>query len=139
MNPIIISSNINNRNINKTYRLLCHKTTTVVYFWLKSKIYSKKVPLMTDNTLTGSPSFISIYAFRDINSIILQHLYLIQLIYTNIHLRKPVDSICCHYWKQIKQWSLCRAILVFLQRWIIIWAKFDFHLFFMRIIWVITP
>ena len=30
---------------------LCHIMINVAYFWLKSKIYPKKVPVMSNNTL----------------------------------------------------------------------------------------
>lgn len=33
------------------WTFLCHIMTNVAYFWLKSKIYPKKVPVMTNNTL----------------------------------------------------------------------------------------
>lgn len=36
---------------------------------------------MTDNTMMPYASFIGIYPFRDINSVILQHLYHTQLIF----------------------------------------------------------
>ena len=93
MNPIIISSNNNNRSIVETHRFLWHIMTTVVSFWLKSKIYPEKVPLMINNTLTRVGSFTSIYAFWDINSTILQHVYLMHLICTTNHLRKFLDSM----------------------------------------------
>ena len=66
-------------------------------FWLKSNLYPEREPVMTNNTLTQDVSFIKIFTFWDINSIILQNLYLSQLICTNNHLRKSVDSICCYY------------------------------------------
>lgn len=69
--------------------------TIVAYFWLKSKIYPEKVPVITDNTPTQAATFISIYAFRDINSIRHKLLYKTQLICSNNLLRKLVDSICC--------------------------------------------
>ena len=50
--------------------------TIITYIWLKSKIYHKKVPLMTNNTLALSGGFVSIYT------------------YTNIHLRKLVGNTC---------------------------------------------
>ena len=50
---------------------------------------------MTSNTLTRAPSFINIYAFWEINSIMLQYLHLTKLISANIHLRKLVNNIFC--------------------------------------------
>ena len=71
----------------------------VAYFWLKSEIYSKKVPIMTNNTHMRVTGFINIYDFSDIKYIILHHLRLTQKICTNMHLRKVADSICCSYSK----------------------------------------
>ena len=68
---------------------------------------------MRDNALMWPAIFITIYVFRDINSVILQHLYLTQLICTYMHLQKLVGNICYHHWKQIEQLLLCHANLVF--------------------------
>ena len=77
MNLIFICSNKNNCNIIDAHiMLLCHIMTTIAYFWLKSKIYLEKLLVTTNNTLMQAINFISIYAFWDINCIILQHLYL---------------------------------------------------------------
>ena len=91
INPLIISLNSGSCSIIEVYRFSCHIITTVIYFWLN--LYSKKQPVMTDNTLMQAATTINVYASRDINSIILQHLYLTQQICTNMHLRKRVDSI----------------------------------------------
>ena len=76
MNPIITSSNSYNHSIIETHRFLCHIITAVTYFSLKAKIYPKKVPVVTNNELMQAASSISIYAFKDINFIILLYLYL---------------------------------------------------------------
>ena len=96
-----ITSNSYNYTIIEAQRVLSHIMTILAYFWLKSKIYPEKVPVMTENTLTQTATFISIYAFRDINSIRLKLLYQTQLICSNNLLRKLVDSIYCSRWKQI--------------------------------------
>ena len=109
---------------------------TATYFWLKFTIYLEKVPVMTNNTPTRAASFISFYAFWDINSIIFQHLYLTQLIFTNNHLRKRVDSIFCRHWKQL---SLCHTISVIFSEvnhclhWI--WFSYSFHHNWVIICW----
>ena len=59
------------------------------------KIYPNTVPIMRNNTLTWSISFIIIYAFWDTNSVILQHLYPTKPICAKIHLRKCLDCISC--------------------------------------------
>ena len=64
---------------------------------MKSKIFPEKVPAMKNDALTSAINFISTYPFWDINTIILQHLHLTQLICTNIDQGKLVDSICCHH------------------------------------------
>ena len=74
--------------------------TVTAYFWLKSKICIRKVPVKTINKLMWSISFISICAL-DINSITIQQLYLTKLIYTNDRLREFVISICYPHGKQI--------------------------------------
>ena len=68
----------------------------ITYFWLKSKIYLKKVPVMTNNTLaqtigllTSITSDMSILSYSNIYN------------YANIQLRKPVDSICCPHEKHV--------------------------------------
>ena len=48
-------------------------------FWLKSKIYFKKVAVMKNNTLAQNIGFLNINSFKPIQS--------------NIQLRKLVDSI----------------------------------------------
>ena len=57
-------------------------------------------PVMANNTIMQTVSFISIYAVWEINSSIIQHLHLAQLICSNNHLRELVDS--CRYWKQLQ-------------------------------------
>ena len=74
--------------------------TTVVSLGLKSKSCSLKVPVMTDNTLTRATSFVNIYAFGDINSIILWHVRLIQLICIfNNYLKKTCWKYFLPSWK----------------------------------------
>ena len=85
----------------KLIEFFFHIVTAITYFWLKSKTYPGKVPVMKKSILKQSISFISIYVFWEINSIMPQYLYLTQLICTNIHLRRVVVSICCLHGKQI--------------------------------------
>ena len=63
--------------------------TATTNLCLKFKIYLSKVAATTNNTLTQANTFISIYAFLHIDSILLQHLY---LVFTDIHLRKLEDN-----------------------------------------------
>ena len=56
MNPIFMDANTN--------------------FWLKFKIYSEVVPVMTNNKLTRVACCVKIYAFIRANSIIL-HIYIV--------------------------------------------------------------
>ena len=53
---------------------LRHIIIVITEFWLKSRIYFEKVPVMTNNTLTWPIIYISIIAFWGINFIIPQHL-----------------------------------------------------------------
>lgn len=77
------------------------------------------------------------YVFRKIIYIKFQHLYLIQAIFTNMLLRKLMNSIFYHHWKKISPLLLYNALLMFVQTYIIMWFKFDFCIFFIKIIWVI--
>ena len=65
--------------------MISFKTTNS--FWLKSKIYLKKVPVITNNTLAPISSFVNIIFFSDKF-----------ILYINIHLK---NNICCHHEKQI--------------------------------------
>ena len=105
-------------------------------FWLKSNIYPERVPVMTNNTLTQDVSFIKIFTFWDINSIILQNLYLSQLICTNNHLRKSVDSICCYYLAN-NYYYIIQFKWFFFFSMVYHLIEFDFHIFLIIIIWVI--
>ena len=71
--------------------------TTVSYFWLKCKNHPRKEPVIADNALLQATSSVSIYAFRDISSIILHYLYLTLLICTDNYLREPVYIISCRH------------------------------------------
>lgn len=108
----IIPSNINNHNTIEGHNFFCHSLKNIAYFCLIVKFYSKAVLVMTDIILTWAASFISICIW-DISSITLQQLHLTQLVCKNHHLRKIVDSICCHHWKQIWQLLQCHKMLVF--------------------------
>ena len=57
---------------------------------LKSKIYVTKVPVMAVNILTQTISFVNIQIF------LTHHFYdsVAFIIYTNIHLGKPVGNVC---------------------------------------------
>ena len=114
-----------NCNIIETHRFLCHIMTIVAYFWLKLKSYPEKVTLLADYIFMWILNFINIYAFWDINSIILQHLYLTQLIRTNIHLRKHVDSISSLHWKPIEQLFYVTIYVNHYLNWI--WFLHIFH------------
>ena len=85
MNPVIISTKSNNNNIFETHGFLYHIKSTIKYFCLTSKIYPEKLPVFTDNTLTRAIRFISVYAFQNINFIILQPLYLSIYIEVNLY------------------------------------------------------
>lgn len=89
---LFIYSNSNNSKIVKLdFCVISWQTSHTSH--LISKISLKKVPVMTNNTLTWADSFIDIYAFWDIISIIHQQLFPTQLIYTNMHLKKCMYSM----------------------------------------------
>lgn len=93
MNHAFIYSNSNNSKIVKLTDFCVISWQTSHTSHLISKISLKKVAVMTNNTLTWPDSFIDIYAFWDIISIIHQHLFPTQLIYTNVHLKKCMYSM----------------------------------------------
>lgn len=79
---IIISSNSTNHNFIKDHRFLYHVMKNVRYFWFKSKIFPKKVPVLTNNILTRAITFIGVFVFWGITSICNR------VISTNIYLKK---------------------------------------------------
>ena len=75
INPTSISSNSSNGHLIKDHGFLSH-ITTITYFRLKSKIYSKKVIVMKNYTLPQATRLFNTYTFRDINYIIISFFYL---------------------------------------------------------------
>ena len=73
--------------------------TVITYFWLKSNVDPKKVPAMTNNTLTWAINFI---LFSEASNLAYLNIYiLLSIINTEIYLGKFVDSICYRHEKQI--------------------------------------
>ena len=88
INSAIISFKRNNCIIIKTYSFLHKIMAAITYFWLKCKIFIKKIPVMTNNALTQTIGFVNVNSLRHINPIIFEHLY------KNIHLKKLAGNIC---------------------------------------------
>ena len=89
---------------------------TITHFWLKFKIYLKKIPVMTNNTLMQTIGFVLLFLQANQSYCILWF-----LIHTSIHLKKAVHSMLSS-WKGD------------LTNFIIIWIKSDFHVFFIIIV-----
>ena len=101
----------NNHSVIKTHGFVRQIMTTIAYYWLKFKVYLEKIPVMTNNTIQRSISFISIYAFWVIKSIILWYLYPTRLNCTSIV--KFVSETSHHL-----KWIRCCYIFI-----IIIWVR----------------
>ena len=52
LNSIMISSYRDNWNVNKAHNLLCHIITLITCFYFRFTIYSEKVSVIGNNTLT---------------------------------------------------------------------------------------
>ena len=51
----------------KNHGFLHSIMTIITYFWIKYKIYIKKVPVITNNTLTRTTGFVNMNFFRHIS------------------------------------------------------------------------